>query len=86
MYANFFESAYTFAMHTCHQMRRFPPATQSGSECKQEPLALSLAVEPPAQRSQMADALTEALRTTQECVRAIEPLRNARAGRMQAFR
>ena len=69
MYDNVYESAHTFAMHTFHQMWRFPPATQSGSERKQTPLALPLAVEPTAQRSEMADALTEALRTTQELVR-----------------
>ena len=87
MYAKFYESADTVAMHTCPQMWRFPPAAQSGSKCKQEPLALPLAVEPPAQRSKMADALTEALRTTQERARAISqenPAAQKRARRPHA--
>ena len=87
MYANFYESAHTFAMHTCHQMWRFPKTKHSGGERKQEPLALPLAVEPPAQRSEMADALTEALRTTKERVRAISqdiPAAQKRARRPHA--
>ena len=71
MYANLYESADTFAMHTFLQMRRFPPATQNGSKRKQEPLALPSAVEPRAHRSEMADALAEALRSAQERVLAI---------------
>ena len=89
MYAKFYESADTCAMHKFHQMWRLPLATLLGSDCKQEPLALPLAVEPPAQRSKMVDALTEALRTTQERARAIaQEIRAAqkRARRPRAIR
>ena len=71
MYANLYESFDTFAMHTFLYMRRVPPAMQNGSKSKKEPLALPLAVEPRAHRSEMADALAEALRSTQERALAI---------------
>ena len=71
MYANFYESADTFAMRTFRHLWHFPPATQNGSKRKQEPLALPSAVKPHANCSEMADALAEALRTAQERVLAI---------------
>ena len=43
----------------------------NGIKRKQEPLALLLALEPRAHRSEMADALAEALRSTHERVLAI---------------
>jgi hypothetical protein len=70
MCAILYESAVTLAMHTFLQMRRFPQTIQHASKRKQEPLALPSAVVPRANHSEMADALAEALRSTQERVLA----------------